>query len=83
MATQAQYDFFKDLYEEENARAQSLIDRGKIYLSIVSLFFGGIFLKLDWVIDHRNEIERGFGFYAIGTACSSLHWSWSACRCKC
>ena len=68
MATQAQYDFFKDLYEEENARAQSLIDRGKIYLSIVSLFFGGVFLKLDWAIDHRNEIERGFGFYVIGTA---------------
>jgi len=68
LATQAQYDFFKDLYEEENARAQSLIDRGKIYLSIVSLFFGGVFLKLDWAIDHRNEIERGFGFYVIGTA---------------
>lgn len=38
--TQRQFEFFKALYEEENSRLKDLIERGKIYLSVVAAYSG-------------------------------------------
>lgn len=40
MATKEQYEFFKGIYDEENARYRNLIDRGKILLSLSSIYIG-------------------------------------------
>jgi hypothetical protein len=50
MATQAQYDVFLYLYEEENKRYQRLQDRAKLYLSIASIYLGAIAFKVDDVL---------------------------------
>jgi len=68
MIYKEQIDFFRDVYKEEEARYQSLTDRGKIYLSIVSVFFGGVFLKYDWILDHRPSLKDGLAFHALGIA---------------
>jgi hypothetical protein len=66
MVGKEQVDFFRDVYKEEEARFQSLTDRGKIYLSIVSIFFGGVFLKLDWILEHKIGLSEGLVFYVTG-----------------
>jgi hypothetical protein len=40
MMTQRQYDYFKALYEEENARFKDLVERGKTYLAVVAAYSG-------------------------------------------
>jgi hypothetical protein len=50
MATQAQYDVFVYVYEEENKRYESLQDRAKLYLSIASIYLGAIAFKADDVL---------------------------------
>jgi hypothetical protein len=40
MMTQRQYDFFRALYEEENTRFKDLVERGKIYLTVVAAYSG-------------------------------------------
>ena len=42
---QEQYEFFKYLYEEENAREETLTTRSQIYLGICTFFLGGIAWK--------------------------------------
>lgn|SRR5574341_1099817 len=69
MATEFHYAFFRSIYEEEDARYSSLIDRGKIYLSIISIFFGGIFFKLDWIVENRHWLRNALWFYVGGVAC--------------
>jgi hypothetical protein len=38
MATQAQFSYFKSIYDEENARQTSLQDRAKYYLSLITFY---------------------------------------------
>ena len=42
MATQEQFEYFKYMYEEENERYKHLTDRGKIYISLITVY--GAFL---------------------------------------
>lgn len=42
MATQEQFENFKYMYEEENERYKQLTDRGKIYISLITIY--GAFL---------------------------------------
>ena len=42
MATQEQFEYFKYMYEEENERYKQLTDRGKIYISLITIY--GAFL---------------------------------------
>src|SRR5215813_2029361 len=45
MATKAQYEFFKLLFDEETTRYKDLIDRGKTYISLLTLY--GAFLAFS------------------------------------
>lgn len=68
--TDRQIAFFYDLYDREVARTQNLIDRGKIYVSLVSLFFGSAFFKFDWLYDNWNCL--GFGKWLLVAGFSPL-----------
>jgi len=47
MASEAQYEILRSVYQEENDRYTELINRGKIYLTICSFFLGGLAFKLN------------------------------------
>ena len=47
MFTKEQFDTFKYIYEKEEARFSELINRGKIYLSIVTIYIGVFSLKIQ------------------------------------
>ena len=49
MATPAQHTCFKNIYEREIARYERLIDRGKLYLSIITLYLGLLAVAADEV----------------------------------
>lgn len=50
MATPVQYACFKDIYEREIARHVRLIDRGKLYLSVITLYLGLLSVAADSVV---------------------------------
>lgn len=47
MFTKVQFDTFKYIYEKEEARFSELINRGKIYLSIITIYIGVFTLKIQ------------------------------------
>lgn len=47
MFTKEQFDTFKYVYEKEEARFSELINRGKIYLSIITVYIGVFTLKIQ------------------------------------
>jgi hypothetical protein len=51
MATEKQYQFFKSLYDEETARYSELINRAKIYFSIITFYLGALAFKADSAIE--------------------------------
>jgi len=51
VASDAQYEYFKFLYEHERARYEALVNRGKLYLSIVTLYMGLLAVGTDKAID--------------------------------
>ena len=65
MATQAQYQCFKDIYDRETKRAEQLIDRGKIYLSIVTLYIGLLGIAADKIVPKLIENWSAQAFYII------------------
>lgn len=50
MATKVEYDSFKALFEIENNRYAELGNRAKLFMSLITVLFGSLFLKLDVVI---------------------------------
>ena len=50
MATKIEFEAFKYLYEREHARYLELGNRAKIFLSLITLIFGSLFLKLDAIL---------------------------------
>jgi hypothetical protein len=48
MATKEQWEIFKYIYEMEQVRNQKLIERGKVYLSLITLYIGAIGLKVEF-----------------------------------
>jgi hypothetical protein len=51
MATKEQYEFFRSLYDEEEARYSQLEARARLYLAVISAFIAAIVLK-------ANEIKQ-------------------------
>lgn len=47
MATEAQYKFFKDLYEEENERITILHDNAKVNTALITLYAGFMTFALE------------------------------------
>ena len=49
MATEAQYQFFRLLFEEEERRYSLLETRGKLYMSIIAAFLAALVLHADTI----------------------------------
>ncbi len=47
MASEIQYQIYKDIYDQEQHRQEELINRGKIYHIICAFFLGGSAFKLQ------------------------------------
>ncbi|MEM7551541.1 MAG: hypothetical protein AAF363_17795 [Bacteroidota bacterium] len=47
MITTEQYEFFQSLYEKENKRAEELMKKSQIYLSIESFVLTALFFKVN------------------------------------
>lgn len=61
MATEAQYRCFKEIHQAEQARQEQLIERGKVYLSVITLYFGLLAVAAD-------EIRSVVGLSRFGSA---------------
>jgi hypothetical protein len=59
VATKEQFDFFKLLHDEETARYRDLIDRGKTYISLLTLY--GAFLAFSL----KDAVPSGAPLFAL------------------
>ena len=57
MATEAQYKFFKDLYDEESKRYSELDGKAKLYITIITFYLGAIAFKFKDVLDFTSSIS--------------------------
>jgi len=55
MATNTQYDFFKFIHSKESERYSELINRGKIFLTIITLYIGALVFKSS---EFQNAISE-------------------------
>lgn len=70
MVTQEQFDFFKKVYQKEEDRFKELIGRGKIFISIITIYIGIFTLKVTdlGILEKDNLISKllflssGFSF---------------------
>jgi hypothetical protein len=63
MATQAQYDCFKDVFDREAERHELLIDRGKTFLSVITLYMGLLGVAVDKTVPRITESPVAIVFY--------------------
>jgi hypothetical protein len=74
LATESQYKFYRSLYDEENTRSGQLESKAKLYITILTIFFGASIFKISDLksfID-QNSINYGFYIYFISTICFLL-----------
>ena len=69
MATQAQYQCFKDIYDREAKRAEYLIDRGKTYLTIITIYMGLLSVSADKIISRLAAHRSAVYLYALSLIC--------------
>ena len=50
MASEIQYEVFKDIYDEESERYSQLGTRSNLYLTIITFYLGVILLKIDDIL---------------------------------
>ena len=67
MASEAQYEILRSVYEEENGRYSELVNRGKIYLTICSFFLGGLAFKLNESFANATWCAKTA--FLVSTAC--------------
>jgi hypothetical protein len=65
MATEAQFNFFKSLYEDEAQTAQEIEGKAKVYLGIISAFLVAILLKTDDVVKSAAALNIPFSLILI------------------
>jgi len=68
MVTKEQHNFFKSQYEEENARYESLIKKGQLYLSIQTFLLSAVFFNikdLQKIIKDSNHTELLIALFCI------------------
>jgi len=58
MASIAQYQFFKELYAEENTRYNELTKKAEVYFSIVSLFLSAVLFKFNDVSSSIGKLHN-------------------------
>jgi len=76
MATQAQYEFFRSLYEEEERTSVQLEGRAKVYLGIISAILVTVFLKTDDVVKSANTLKISFALILVEALLLSGSWCW-------
>lgn len=69
MATETQYQFFKYIYDSEQARYRELIDRGKLFLSIITIYLGLLAVAVDKTIPFIKSSLFVKTTYAISVIC--------------
>jgi hypothetical protein len=70
MASKDQFEAFKIFYTAEDARANSLADTAKIYLTLISLFFAYLGYKItDTQFDVLLRLSCGFVLYGLVFLC--------------
>jgi len=72
VASKEQLEFFRNIYEREHARYVELINRGKLFLSIITLYFGAIALAAEKTLDVLNASRAALGAYLAGAAFLSI-----------
>ena len=65
MATEAQYKFFKELYDEENKRYSDLDNKGKLYVTIITFYLGAIAFKFNDVTQLTVQVSYAKWFYLV------------------
>lgn len=65
MATEAQYKFFKELYDEENKRYSELDNKGKLFVTIITFYLGAIAFKFNDVAHFTEQVSYAKWFYLI------------------
>jgi hypothetical protein len=69
MATETQYQFFKYIYDSEQARYRELIDRGKLFLSIITIYLGLLAVAADKTILFIKSSLFATITYAVSVSC--------------
>jgi hypothetical protein len=64
MASEAQYDFFKYLYDEEAKRYVLLDGKAKLYITIVTFYLGAIAFKFKDVLEFTISISYAKWLYS-------------------
>ncbi len=59
MASESQYEFFKCAYDEERDRYRELINRGKVFLTVVSIYLGLLAANADRLSKGYRRIRPG------------------------
>lgn len=74
MATKEQWEIFKYIYEQETARYENLNSRGKVYLSLITLYLGAVAFKADfWFLQASQTAISTILFTALlGSFVSAL-----------
>lgn len=67
MASEREYKFFQSLFESENERFKILQDKGKVYISIITIYLAALTLKIDDIAKfaQTNKVPI-FAFLAVG-----------------
>lgn len=58
MATEKQFEFFKYLYTLEDQRFNELVNRGKVFTSIITLYLGLLFFKASEALSLAREFNE-------------------------
>lgn len=69
MATEQQYTCFKDIFDRETERHDRLIDRGKVYLSLITVYLGILAVAADKLVPLLGGSWVAIVFYIASLAC--------------
>ncbi len=68
MSSQSQFEYYKYLFERESSRYQELINRGKLFLSVITLYLGLLAVAADKSIPKLQAYTLPAITYFIGVA---------------
>jgi hypothetical protein len=64
MATEAQYQIFKELYDEESKRYSELDGKAKLYITIITFYLGAIAFKFKDVLEFTSPTSYAKWLYS-------------------
>jgi hypothetical protein len=72
VATEIQYKVFKEVYDEESSRYDSLEKRSNLYLTVITFYLGAIIFKLDDVRKFADAFHVSMIWFAVMAAVLAL-----------